>query len=735
MRKKLIALIMSTVMLCGIQIVPAFALDPSNAAVRYDSVNGNVEYLDSLPTAFSSGTYTLLKDVTRKSRMVMNADTREVTLDLNGHTLTSTADDYGILLERNGTASNPKVFTLTSSNGIGKLKVNTSTDSALQVQGRYVNATIDKDVVVEDGNVTVASECQRIDVYGTIKTGNYYAVTTNKSISKDAIISIHDSAVIESKNVAVYLSGQGTVEVKGGTITGKTAICQRKGSLVVSGGEMFANGPKRDYSYTANGIEPTGDALVLDNTEMPLIAVTGGRFTSKNGAAAASYGIHPVGKLKFIKGGTFLGKEKINLELIYEDMLYAEGTNNDVYVEDFGAADYAESYPEKVVPLPEGKTLYYNGLPQAGIKGGQMVFYGDNITGTSDGAFATDPGTYKATAKLNKNYVWADKTFSNKEASFTIKNGIIKATVKDYKGKYDGKTHNITISGVEPKDAVIEYSLDGKTYTKTAPAIKDVGEHTVYYRLSKKPYYDVKKGSAKVEITGRTPAQSEADKVAEMIEALPTDILLKDESAVVSARSAYSRLSSDQKTLIPDSTYNRLVNAEKKIKDLKDSATAKRAETALKALPRDITLATKSQIKEARAAYDALTKAQKGKVDSTLVKRLHAAEFYQNKLTASRKTVSLKSVKAKKGAARLSWTTNDEVNGYQIKFSRYKSFKKSGKVTVSDADELQKTVTKLRSGKKYYFKVRPYTSVYDGQSDSVKKVYGSYSNVKSCKVK
>ena len=47
MRKKLIALIMSTVMLCGIQIVPAFALDPSNAAVRYDSVNGNVEYLDS----------------------------------------------------------------------------------------------------------------------------------------------------------------------------------------------------------------------------------------------------------------------------------------------------------------------------------------------------------------------------------------------------------------------------------------------------------------------------------------------------------------------------------------------------------------------------------------------------------------------------------------------------------------------------------------------------------------
>lgn len=68
-----------------------------------------------------------------------------------------------------------------------------------------------------------------------------------------------------------------------------------------------------------------------------------------------------------------------------------------------------------------------------------------------------------------------------------------------------------------------------------------------------------------------------------------------------------------------------------------------------------------------------------------------------------------------------------KATGYQVSVSRDKSFKK-GTVT-KNVKGSSKTFKKLKKGKKYYVKVRSY------KTSEGKKIYGSYSRVKTVKVK
>lgn len=70
-------------------------------------------------------------------------------------------------------------------------------------------------------------------------------------------------------------------------------------------------------------------------------------------------------------------------------------------------------------------------------------------------------------------------------------------SAKGYEGVYDGKGHSISVKA--PTGTTVLYSLDDKEYTPKNPELKEVGEHTVYYKVTK-PGYEEKKGSAKVVI-------------------------------------------------------------------------------------------------------------------------------------------------------------------------------------------------------------------------------------------
>ena len=99
------------------------------------------------------------------------------------------------------------------------------------------------------------------------------------------------------------------------------------------------------------------------------------------------------------------------------------------------------------------------------------------------------------------------------------------------------------------------------------------------------------------------------------------------------------------------------------------------------------------------------------------------------KIKAPKKT-SIKKVKGAKKAISVTWKKVSGVKGYQVQVATNKKFKKNKKtVTVKKQKTTKATVKKLKAKKKYYVRVRTYKIV------NGKKVYSSWSKVKSVKTK
>ena len=97
---------------------------------------------------------------------------------------------------------------------------------------------------------------------------------------------------------------------------------------------------------------------------------------------------------------------------------------------------------------------------------------------------------------------------------------------------------------------------------------------------------------------------------------------------------------------------------------------------------------------------------------------------------AEKQTTSIRSAKALKGRkVSLKWKKVSSADGYQIEYSA--KGEKTKKITVSGAAAVTKTVKKLKAGKTYSFRIRPYTKVA-GMS---KNIYGKWSKAKTVKVK
>lgn len=86
--------------------------------------------------------------------------------------------------------------------------------------------------------------------------------------------------------------------------------------------------------------------------------------------------------------------------------------------------------------------------------------------------------------------------------------------------------------------------------------------------------------------------------------------------------------------------------------------------------------------------------------------------------------VSVKSVSGK--GVKITWNKVKTAKGYQIKYSTKKNMTDAKTAT---SGSLSKKITKLKSGKRYYFKVRAYKTA-DGS-----RIYGGWSSTKSVKVK
>ena len=234
-----------------------------------------------------------------------------------------------------------------------------------------------------------------------------------------------------------------------------------------------------------------------------------------------------------------------------------------------------------------------------------------------------------------------------------------------------------------------------------------------------------------------------ADDVIALINALPApdQITEKDKDAVDKAQKAYEALTDDQKKLVPADITKKLTDcvaaeeaAEKKEEDQK---AADAVDALIIIIPDDFSQASPDDVKAARAAYDALTDAQKALVDPQAYKKLESAEYYFAKKDAKARKAKLKSVKARKGKKAVAkWRKETAANGYQLVYSTNKKFKKGNKkVTIKSYKTVKKVVKKLKAKKRYYFRIRTYNYVYNPGTGEKEKTYGKWSNKKSIKAK
>ena len=253
----------------------------SDITYSYETVKGvKTYYKSAFPNAMSSsGTYTLYKDVNKSTRVNTGILASDVTLDLNGHTFTSTATDYGILLSRAGSASAPKSFVL--KNGTFNAK------QGIDVINSYNDLTVE--------NVTM-------------NVTDNFAITTNGKYTANNI-TVKDSD-ITSGSIAIYKPSNGTLTFENSDVTGTVAVYVKSGEVSIDGGTFTGTGAKADYTYNGSGAVPTGDAVVIDNCGYPggapSIAITSGTFVSQNADAVGSYGYNGNDALtEFISGGSF----------------------------------------------------------------------------------------------------------------------------------------------------------------------------------------------------------------------------------------------------------------------------------------------------------------------------------------------------------------------------------------------------------------------------------------------
>ena len=91
---------------------------------------------------------------------------------------------------------------------------------------------------------------------------------------------------------------------------------------------------------------------------------------------------------------------------------------------------------------------------------------------------------------------------------------------------------------------------------------------------------------------------------------------------------------------------------------------------------------------------------------------------------ASMPTTTITSVKAQSKAFTVKWKKKSGITGYQIQYSTNSKFKKGNKsIKIKSAKTVSKKITKLKSNKKYYVRIRTYKG----------KKYSKWSKVKSIK--
>lgn len=183
-------------------------------------------------------------------------------------------------------------------------------------------------------------------------------------------------------------------------------------------------------------------------------------------------------------------------------------------------------------------------------------------------------------------------------------------------------------------------------------------------------------------------------------------VTLDSEEAIAGARAAYDALPKAAKKKVEN--YAELTLAEESFKAIRDTY------DKIAAIDDEVTIRSEAKIKAARAAYDSLTKDEKKQVKN--YSALTVAESDLAEIKAANTPASAASVKASArsyNSVSLSWKAVKGAKGYEI----WRATSKNGsyKRIVSSTDKTSYISTSLTTGRTYYYIVKAY-----GEVDGVK---------------
>lgn len=313
--------------------------------------------------AKNGGSITLDDDV-NLSDVISVESGKTMTIDLNGHKITSTnsdnsMDDFVIAVKRGG-----------------ELIINDDTN-----KGGIVSS--DKNCAIKLTTYGESSEgdAAKLTINGGLFSGKYYGIVGNGT-RHNTEVTINGGVITSDEGPGIYQPQVGTLTINGGEISGESGIEIRSGKLVVKGGTIKSTASQFDKKPNGSGTTILGAAVAVSqhNTDKDInVEISGGTFESpfyalyeedlqnekvdniKMSVTGGTFqgGIYSENNPSFIKGGTFSDPATLNYLTSDSDVkvLVPAGTYKDVYKATTGKAS--------VKPAVEGAEVVIGGINAA----------------------------------------------------------------------------------------------------------------------------------------------------------------------------------------------------------------------------------------------------------------------------------------------------------------------------------------------------------------------------------
>lgn len=338
------------------------AITPEEAAASVET-DGTTLYFETLADAIDyvpeGGTVTLVKDCEFGSMGI----SKGITLDLNGKKITVDIPDsavYGFFfLSGDSTIKNGTIEDV-SSDGNTRGGLNTvivsEVGTSLTVQDVNISAyepdtTDDYNYIVRaqngaelilNGKTVIEEKAQtdgkleyETETYGTVgiavigSSDSSYptTATVNKGVTVDVsgfamsglgtshntLMTINGGSITSNHSTAIYHPQVGTLNIKGGVITGVTGVEIRSGTINMTGGEVHGANEGFDAEANANGTTTiaVGIAIVQHTTTNAInVNITGGTITGYRALTEANTQNNqpdPTNITISLSGGKFIG--------------------------------------------------------------------------------------------------------------------------------------------------------------------------------------------------------------------------------------------------------------------------------------------------------------------------------------------------------------------------------------------------------------------------------------------